>query len=153
MVPCARQADKIQTLTNAAGVECDPIWATLLVKALEGKNVKELLSSVGSGGGAPAAPAAGGAPAAAAAATEEKIEEPKVEEKEESDDDMVRFVSLSLYSCASIDRLFRASGYSIKHWSPGVSYLYYCIRSIILNHMARFLHTHLQPLTSGQFIL
>lgn len=83
------QSDKILALTNAASVELEPIWATLLSKALEGKNVKELLSNVGSGGGAPAV---GGAPAAAAggaAAAEEKKEEKKEEEKEESDDDMV----------------------------------------------------------------
>lgn len=76
-------------MTNAAGVEVEAIWATLLEKALAGKNIKELLSNVG-GGGAPAAGAA--APAAAAggapAAEAEKVEE-KVEEKEESDDDMV----------------------------------------------------------------
>ncbi|KAK1229772.1 hypothetical protein PQX77_007149 [Marasmius sp. AFHP31] len=81
-------SDKITTLTNAANVEVEPIWATLLAKALEGKDVKELLSNVGSGGGAPAA--AGGAPAAAAggAAEAPKEEEKKEEEKEESDDDM-----------------------------------------------------------------
>ncbi|KAF9074950.1 60s acidic ribosomal protein-domain-containing protein [Rhodocollybia butyracea] len=81
-------ADKIVTLTNAANVDVEPIWASLLAKALEGKNVKELLSNVGSGGGAPAAvaPAAGGAGAAAAEAPKE--EEKKEEEKEESDDDM-----------------------------------------------------------------
>ncbi|KAJ7691632.1 60s acidic ribosomal protein-domain-containing protein [Mycena rosella] len=82
-------ADKIVTLTNAAHIEVEPIWATLLAKALEGKNVKDLLSNVGSGGGAPAvgggaAPAAGGA---APAADAPKAEE-KEEEKEESDDDM-----------------------------------------------------------------
>ncbi|ETW83427.1 hypothetical protein HETIRDRAFT_426684 [Heterobasidion irregulare TC 32-1] len=81
-------SDKIVALTSAAGVELEPIWATLLAKALEGKNVKDLLSNVGSGGGAavsaaPAAAAAGGAPAA-----EAKEEEKKEEEKEESDDDM-----------------------------------------------------------------
>jgi large subunit ribosomal protein LP1 len=86
------QADKILALTNAAGCELEPIWATLLAKALEGKNVKDLLSNVGAGGGGPAvgAPSAGGggggAPAAAAAPAEEKKKE---EEKEESDDDMV----------------------------------------------------------------
>jgi len=78
-------------LTNAAGVEVEPIWANLLAKALEGKNVKELLSNVGSGGGAPAvgapAAAAGGAAPAADAPAEDKKKE---EEKEESDDDMVR---------------------------------------------------------------
>ncbi|KAF8514060.1 60s acidic ribosomal protein-domain-containing protein [Gautieria morchelliformis] len=82
-------SDKIVALTSAAGVDVEPIWASLLAKALEGKDVKELLSSVGSGGGAPAvggaAAAAGGAPAEAAAETKE---EKKEEEKEESDDDM-----------------------------------------------------------------
>jgi ribosomal protein L12E/L44/L45/RPP1/RPP2 len=78
-------------LTNAANVELEAIWATLLAKALEGKNIKDLLSNVGAGGGAPAvgiAPAAGGGGAPAAAAEEAKEEE-KAEEKEESDDDMV----------------------------------------------------------------
>ncbi|KDR82431.1 hypothetical protein GALMADRAFT_237743 [Galerina marginata CBS 339.88] len=82
-------ADKIVTLTNAAGVELEPIWATLLEKALAGKNIKELLTNVGAGGGAPAAGSA--APAAStggAAAAEAPKEEEKKEEKEESDDDM-----------------------------------------------------------------
>ncbi|KAF9045756.1 ribosomal protein 60S, partial [Hymenopellis radicata] len=80
-------SDKIVALTTAAGVELEPIWATLLSKALEGKNVKDLLSNVGSGGGAPAASAAPAA-GAAAAAEAPKEEEKKEEEKEESDDDM-----------------------------------------------------------------
>ncbi len=67
----------------------EPIWATLLAKALEGKNVKELLSNVGAGGAptasGPAVPAAGGDKPAA----EEKKEE-KEEKEEESDEDMVR---------------------------------------------------------------
>ena len=81
-------SEKILALTNAAGVELEPIWASLLAKALEGKNVKELLSNVGSGGGAPAAaaPAAGGGAGAAAEAPKEEAK--KEEEKEESDDDM-----------------------------------------------------------------
>ncbi|KAG2742592.1 hypothetical protein P692DRAFT_201809627 [Suillus brevipes Sb2] len=82
-------ADKILALTDAASVELEPIWATLLAKALEGKNVKDLLSNVGAGGGAPAV----GAPAAAAAGGAAAVEAPKEEEKkeeakEESDDDM-----------------------------------------------------------------
>ncbi|KAF8597543.1 hypothetical protein BDV93DRAFT_513228 [Ceratobasidium sp. AG-I] len=86
---CNSQSDKILALTNAASVELEPIWASLLAKALEGKNVKDLLSNVGGGG----APAAGGAAPAAAAAggaapAEEAKEEKKEEEKEESDDDM-----------------------------------------------------------------
>ncbi|KAF2745705.1 hypothetical protein M011DRAFT_446977 [Sporormia fimetaria CBS 119925] len=80
-------ADKLQTLIGAAKVEgVEPIWTSLFAKALEGKDVKDLLLNVGSGGGA--APAAGGAAAAGGeAAAEEKVEE-KEEEKEESDDDM-----------------------------------------------------------------
>ncbi|SGY75024.1 BQ5605_C005g03395 [Microbotryum silenes-dioicae] len=79
-------SEKILALTTAAQVEVEPIWANLLAKALEGKDVKDLLSNVGGGGAAaPAAAAGGAAPAAAAAAEPEK---PKEEEKEESDDDM-----------------------------------------------------------------
>jgi len=80
-------ADKIIALTQAAGVEVEPIWAGLLTKALEGKNVKELLSNVGSGGGGPA-PAVGGGGATGGAAAAEEEKEEKKEEKEESDDDM-----------------------------------------------------------------
>ncbi|KAF8717461.1 60s Acidic ribosomal protein, partial [Rhizoctonia solani] len=82
-------SDKITAITGAAGIELEPIWATLLAKALEGKNVKDLLSNVG-GGGAPAAGAAAPAAAAAggAAPAEAAKEEKKEEEKEESDDDM-----------------------------------------------------------------
>jgi len=80
--------EKIVALTEAAGVDVEPIWAALLTKALEGKNVKELLSNVGSGGGGPAqSVAAGGATGGAPAAAAEE-EEKKEEEKEESDDDM-----------------------------------------------------------------
>ena len=61
--------------------------ANIVLQALEGKEVKDLLSNVGSGGAA-AAPAAGGAAGGAAAAAEETKEEAKEEEKEESDDDM-----------------------------------------------------------------
>ncbi|KAL1674144.1 60s acidic ribosomal protein-domain-containing protein [Schizophyllum commune] len=81
-------SDKILALTNGAGVELEPIWASLLAKALEGKNVKDLLLNVGSGGGAPASGAAPTAAGGAAAAEAPKEEEKKEEEKEESDDDM-----------------------------------------------------------------
>ncbi|OAV94605.1 hypothetical protein PTTG_03815 [Puccinia triticina 1-1 BBBD Race 1] len=81
-------ADKINTLLSAAKVEIEPIWATLLAKALEGKDVKDMLSNVGAGGGA-AAPAAAAAVAPGGAAAAPKAEEKKKEEeKEESDDDM-----------------------------------------------------------------
>ncbi|KAF8209594.1 hypothetical protein K438DRAFT_234575 [Mycena galopus ATCC 62051] len=48
-------SEKILALTTAAGVEIEPIWATLLSKALEGKNVKEMLSTIGVSSG-PTAP-------------------------------------------------------------------------------------------------
>jgi len=123
------QSEKILAITNAAGVELEPIWASLLAKALEGKNVKDLLSSVGSGGGAPvggpAVPAAGGAPTAVA--TEEK-EEKKEEKEEESDDDMV-CLSL-LLSLAVVHVLYvRVSVFLIKK-SPCISFLY-CNRCIV----------------------
>ncbi|KAJ5818401.1 hypothetical protein N7474_003992 [Penicillium riverlandense] len=54
-------------------------------QALEGKDIKDLLTNVGSGG--PAAPAGAVAAAGGEAAAEEKKEE-KEEEKEESDEDM-----------------------------------------------------------------
>lgn len=83
--------DKLLTLIKTANVEeVEPIWTTLFAKALEGKNVKDMLLNVGSGGGAAAAPAgaaSGGGPAADAPAEEEKKAE-KEEEKEESDEDM-----------------------------------------------------------------
>ncbi|KIP07784.1 hypothetical protein PHLGIDRAFT_89126 [Phlebiopsis gigantea 11061_1 CR5-6] len=81
-------ADKIVALTTAAGAEIEPIWATLLAKALEGKNVKDLLSNVGAGGAGPAAGAPAAAGGAAAATDAPVAEEKKEEEKEESDDDM-----------------------------------------------------------------
>ncbi|CDM35064.1 hypothetical protein DTO013E5_3051 [Penicillium roqueforti] len=78
-------ADKIQTLITAAKVqEVEPIWASIFARALEGKDIKDLLTNVGSAGPAAAAPAGG---AAAAAPAEAKAEE-KEEEKEESDEDM-----------------------------------------------------------------
>ncbi|CAA9964172.1 RPP1A Ribosomal protein L12E L44 L45 RPP1 RPP2 [Pyrenophora tritici-repentis] len=83
-------ADKLQSLIKAAKIEdVEPIWTSLFAKALEGKDVKDLLLNVGSGGGAaPAAGAAAGAAAGGADAAEPAAEEKKEEEKEESDDDM-----------------------------------------------------------------
>ncbi|KAI0896777.1 60S acidic ribosomal protein P1 [Annulohypoxylon nitens] len=82
-------ADKLQTLLKAAKVaDVEPIWTSLFAKALEGKDVKDLLSNVGSGGGAAAAGPGAAAGGAGGAAAEEAKEEEKEEEKEESDDDM-----------------------------------------------------------------
>ncbi|CAG5127889.1 unnamed protein product [Candidula unifasciata] len=89
--------DKISTLLKAANVSVEPYWPGLFAKALDGLNVKELISNVGSGAGAgpvavsgvaPAAvaPAAGGGDAKPAAAEAKKEE--KKEESEESDEDM-----------------------------------------------------------------
>ncbi|CAH1397826.1 unnamed protein product [Nezara viridula] len=87
--------EKIQTILKAASVDIEPYWPGLFAKALEGINVKDLItnisSGVGVGGGAPAAAAGGAAPAAAAAPAggDKKKEEKKKEESEpESDDDM-----------------------------------------------------------------
>ncbi|XP_061402826.1 large ribosomal subunit protein P1 [Musca vetustissima] len=81
--------EKISTVLKAANVDVEPYWPGLFAKALEGVNVKDLITAIGSGAGAApaaAAPAAGGAaPAAAEAKKEEKKKE---EEPEESDDDM-----------------------------------------------------------------
>uniref|UniRef100_A0A182MRY6 Large ribosomal subunit protein P1 n=1 Tax=Anopheles culicifacies TaxID=139723 RepID=A0A182MRY6_9DIPT len=81
--------EKIATILKSANVDIEPYWPGLFAKALEGVDVKSLITSigsgVGSGGGAPAAAAAGGAAAPAAA---EKKEEKKEEEPEESDDDL-----------------------------------------------------------------
>ncbi|KAI1389803.1 60s acidic ribosomal protein-domain-containing protein [Hypoxylon trugodes] len=82
-------ADKLQTLIKAAKViDVEPIWTQLFAKALEGKDVKDLLSNVGSGGGAAAAGAGAAAAGGAGGAAEEAKEEEKEEEKEESDEDM-----------------------------------------------------------------
>ena len=96
-------------LTNAANAPVEPIWVTLLTKALEGKNVKELLSNVGAGGGAPAAsaPVAGGGAGAGAA-----VEEKKAEKDEESDGDMVRYCAFGL-TCWIVNDIYRTSDCSI----------------------------------------
>ena len=81
------QSDKIVELTNAAGTPVEPIWAQLLAKALEGKDVKDMLTNVGAGSGPAVAAPAAAAGGDAAAPAEEKKEEKK-EEKEESDEDV-----------------------------------------------------------------
>ncbi|KAF2896039.1 hypothetical protein ILUMI_10132 [Ignelater luminosus] len=83
--------EKIQTILKAANVDVEPYWPGLFAKALEGVNVKDLITKIGSGAGAApaggaAAPAAGAPAAAAPAAAKE--EKKKESEPEESDDDM-----------------------------------------------------------------
>lgn len=77
--------DKLQALIKAADVQVEPYWPGLFAKACETLNLKDLVTSVGSGAGAAAAPVA--AAATTAVAAEEKKEE-KEEEEEEEDDDM-----------------------------------------------------------------
>ncbi|KAK6464317.1 60S acidic ribosomal protein type P1-B [Scheffersomyces coipomensis] len=80
-------SEKLLAITKAAGANVEDVWASVYAKALEGKNLKELLfsfaaSAPASAGGAAAA--SGAAAGGAEAAAEEEVEE----EKEESDDDM-----------------------------------------------------------------
>lgn len=60
--------EKIQTILKAANVDVEPYWPTLFAKALEGVDLKNLITNISSGVGA--APAAGGAPAGAAGAAD-----------------------------------------------------------------------------------
>lgn len=54
------QGEKIQTILKAASVDVEPYWPGLFAKALEGINVKDLITNVGSGvGGGGAAPGGG----------------------------------------------------------------------------------------------
>lgn len=52
------QGEKIQTILKAASVDIEPYWPGLFAKALEGINVKDLITKIGSGVGS--APAGGG---------------------------------------------------------------------------------------------
>merc|ERR1711959_476592 len=71
----AVSADNLKTLTNAANATVESYWPMLFAKALEGKDINDLLTTVSSGGGAAAGPAG---PASDA------VEETKEEEKKES---------------------------------------------------------------------
>jgi large subunit ribosomal protein LP1 len=79
------QADNINTLVKAAGVEVEPYWPSLFASLAAKKGIEEFILNVGAGGGA-AAPAAGAAAGGAAAggAAAPAVEE-KVEEEEDAD--------------------------------------------------------------------
>ncbi|XP_014607579.1 PREDICTED: 60S acidic ribosomal protein P1 isoform X1 [Polistes canadensis] len=82
--------EKIQTILKAANVDVESYWPGLFAKALEGINVKDLITRIGTGVGG--APTVGAATAAAAPASTEaapaKEEKKKEEPEEESDEDM-----------------------------------------------------------------
>merc|ERR1712123_484633 len=73
---------------KAAAVDVEPFWPSLFAGALKDVNVRELITSIGSGAGSSGA-AAGGAAPAAADGEAAKVEEKKPESSsEEEDDDM-----------------------------------------------------------------
>jgi large subunit ribosomal protein LP1 len=76
--------ENVQKLLTAANIEVEQIWISIFVKAFEGKNVGDMLTSFSAGSGSAVAVAAAPAAAAPAAAKEEA----KKVEKEESDEDM-----------------------------------------------------------------
>ncbi|XP_033224920.1 60S acidic ribosomal protein P1-like isoform X2 [Belonocnema kinseyi] len=80
--------EKIQTILKAANVDIEPYWPGLFAKALEGVNVKELITNIGSGVGAAPAPGAAAVAPASAEAAPAKEKKKEEEEEEGSDDDM-----------------------------------------------------------------
>merc|ERR1712230_110286 len=74
--------EKMAKIISAAKVNVEAFWPGLFAKALQGRNIGDLICNVGS------APAAGGGAPAAAAPAEEKKEEKKEESESGSDDDM-----------------------------------------------------------------
>jgi len=83
--------EKSQTFLKVASVDVEPDWTETFAKGLEGINVKDLITNVGSGvrGGGPAP---GGAPVPVAVTesspAEKEEEAKKKEESEDLDDDM-----------------------------------------------------------------
>jgi large subunit ribosomal protein LP1 len=74
--------EKIQTILKAASVDVEPYWPGLFAKALEGINVKDLITNVGSGVGG-GGPAPGGAPVSVAVAESAPAEKKEAKKKEE----------------------------------------------------------------------
>merc|ERR1739841_324433 len=73
--------EKMAKIISAAKVNVEAFWPGLFAKALQGRNIGDLICNVGSA-------AAAGGDAAAAAPAEEKKEEKKEESESGSDDDM-----------------------------------------------------------------
>jgi large subunit ribosomal protein LP1 len=73
--------EKLQTLLKAAGIEdVEPIWTTLFAKALEGKDVKDILTTIATSG-----PAIG--EASATAKTDKKDDEGTGDDEKSGVDD------------------------------------------------------------------
>merc|ERR1712072_543265 len=82
-------AEKLETLVHTAGVKnVDHFWYGLFAKALEGADIKSMLTSVGSATGSAAGPSAVASTEAAAEAAPEGKKEAKKEESSEEDVDM-----------------------------------------------------------------
>lgn len=79
-------ADKLITLTDAAQVSVEGIWADIFTRALNGQNLKDLLVSFSAGSATTGSVGVSGAASGEAGAEAE--EEKEEEAKEESDDDM-----------------------------------------------------------------
>ena len=81
--------EKMTKIIAAANVNVEAFWPGLFAKALQGRNIGDLICNVGSAPAAGGAAPAGGADAGAADAAEEKKEEKKASSDESgSDDDM-----------------------------------------------------------------
>merc|ERR1712121_474035 len=81
--------EKMAKIISAANVNVEAFWPGLFAKALQGRNIGDLICNVGSAPAAGgAAPAAAGGDAAAPAAEEEKKEEKKEESESGSADGM-----------------------------------------------------------------
>lgn len=78
-------SENLQTILKSAGASVDAIWTNVFAKALEGKDLKEILFSMAAGASSAAGPSAAGADAGA---SEEAGAEAEEEEAEESDADM-----------------------------------------------------------------
>merc|ERR1711916_370743 len=81
-------AEKIVALNKAAGVDVQPIWASIFARVLATCDLEDLIMASGSGGGGGGG--GGAAPAAAAddAAPAAEKKEEKKEEKSESSEEM-----------------------------------------------------------------
>ncbi|KAG4305850.1 hypothetical protein PORY_000760 [Pneumocystis oryctolagi] len=95
-------SDKLQTLAKSAGIQVESIFTSLFAKALEGKNIKELLLNVGTERMAPATGEVSSSTAEKAAAEEA----PKEEEKEESDEDVLFSFIIQIPLILKIDGLW-----------------------------------------------